>query len=342
MSAPRTTTLGMALAAALLACAHAPPRVPAVPDVAWPAPPAAPRARLAAVIPDPAAPPARRSRWRAIVDVVAGVDRAERKQGWLARPFGVAAAADGSIAVADPDAPAVLRVDARGAIERVSCPGIAWESPMAVAFAEDGALYVADAGRAAIVRVGPGRGCAVLGAGAFERPTGIALGADRLFVVDPPRHRVTALARDGRVLAHFGTEGSGPGELRFPTGIARAPDGTLLVVDALNFRVARFSPDGRWAGAFGERGDEGAAFARPKAIAVDEGGRIYVSDAQRDLVLVHAADGTFEYALGESGSAPGALALPAGVAVSGGRLHVADSHNHRVQVFTLLEVGGTP
>jgi DNA-binding beta-propeller fold protein YncE len=329
-------TLAIAAAALVASCAHAPPRPSALPEVVWPTPPAAARVRLAALLPDPGAPAPRRSLWRAVVHLLAGTDPDERPTSWLERPFGVAAAADGSFVVADPDGPAVLRVDPGGAVARVTCRALEWEAPMAAALAPDGAVYVADAGRAAIVRVDAAGACRVLGAGVLERPTGIAVGADRLFVVDPPRHRITVLSLEGEILARWGARGTGPGELNFPTGIARAADGTLLVVDALNFRVARFSPEGRWLAAFGEAGDTGGALARPKAIAVDEAGRIYVSDAQRDLVLVYGPEGNFDYALGTGGSEPGALALPAGVAAAGGRLYVADSHNHRVQVFRIL------
>jgi sugar lactone lactonase YvrE len=328
-------------AAGVGACAHAPaaPTPPA--EVIWPAPPDRPRVRLAAEFPDPSAPPPRRSRFRAFIDFVAGVSRADRAAaGRLARPFGVAALPDGSFLVADPDLPAVLRVDGRGTAAPIACAGREWDSPMAVASAADGAVLVADGGSGQIVRVSADGKCGGLGAGLLERPTGIAAAPDRIFVVDPPRHQVVVLSPEGRELARWGSLGDGDGQLHFPTAIARAPDGTLLVVDALNFRIARFASDGAWLGAFGAAGDAGAAFARPKGIAVDAAGTIYVSDAQRDVVLVFGADGSFECALGAAGSERGRLALPAGVAVGTGRLYVADSHNHRVQVFDMM--GGAP
>jgi DNA-binding beta-propeller fold protein YncE len=288
------------------------------------------------VIPDPDAPP-RRSFWRALGDAIAGIDPRERSAEVLVRPFGIAIAPDGAVIVADPDAPGVLRVDADGALVPIACRGRDWGAPMAVVAGEGGSLLVADAGAAEIVVVPPDRRCRVLGAGALERPTGVAAASGgRVMVVDPPRHQVVVLSPGGEVVARFGRAGEGEGEFNFPTAIARAPDGTYVVVDALNFRVVRLAEDGRWLGTFGSAGTEGGGLGRPKGVAVDEAGRVYVSDAHRDLVLVFGAGGEFEYALGASGTDPGAFSLPAGVAVRGGRLLVADSHNRRIQAFEIL------
>jgi DNA-binding beta-propeller fold protein YncE len=334
----RLAALPLLLALAL-ACAHAGTAPHALPEVLWPAPPAAPLVQLAALFPDPSRPAEERPGWRRVLDAIAGIERTEADAAWVVRPFGVAATAAGELVIADPDGPGVVRVDAAGRAERVACRGREWNAPIAVAVSGE-ALLVADAGAGEIVRIARDGRCERLGAGAFERPTGVAVAGDRIWVVDPPRHAVVALSASGAVVARVGALGEGPGQLHFPTAIAAAPDGTLLVVDALNFRVVRLDGEGRFLGAFGKAGDEGGDFARPKGVAADASGRIFVSDAQRDLVLVFAADGAFQCALGASGSTPGALLLPAGLAVAGGRLLVADSHNRRVQVFELL--GGRP
>jgi sugar lactone lactonase YvrE len=340
--APRTRLALLLAPLAAAACAHAQRAAPPLPDVVWPEAPEAPRVRLAALFPDPSAPAPSRSRLRALLDLVAGVDEEQRRREgtWLARPFGVAALADGSFAIADPDLPAVLRVGPRGAVARVTCAGREWSAPMAAAAGPDGALWIADGGSGEVVRVAPDGRCRAVGAGALERPTGLVVEADRLLVVDPPRHEVVALGLDGAVLGRFGGLGDGAGQLHFPVAIARTPDGALLVVDALNFRVARFAADGTWLGAFGAAGQSDGELARPKGIAVDPEGRIYVSDAQRDEVLVYSPGGAFEAALSRGGEEPGQLTMPAGLAVAGRRLFVADSQNHRVQVFEIL--GGRP
>jgi len=331
----RTTSLGLLLSTALAAasCAHAPPAPAPAPAATWPDS-GPPRLRWAGEFPDPSIrrePPL----WRRVLDAVVGLEeQGDSGRSALVRPFGVAAAGE-KLLVADPDGRRVLSVDFRtGAEEEIRCPK-EWASPMAAAEA-GGAVYVADAGAGLLVAVRGGR-CTEIGAGLMERPAAIAASGGRLYVVDPPRHAVLVFAPGGELLSRFGSRGSEEGEVNFPTAIAAAPDGSLWVVDALNFRVSHFTADGKPLSSFGAPGDEKGEFSRPKAVAVDGRGRLYVSDAQRDAVLVFGPDGQFQYSFGETGSDPGQLSLPAGVAVAGDRVFVADSYNHRVQQFAMVE-----
>jgi hypothetical protein len=332
----RTHIAAVALLGAI-ACAHAGPPAPTTPaaEVAWPLPPAAPRLRLVALLPSPDAPPPKRSFWQRVADAITGTDPGERDERRLVRPFGVTASEDGTVFVADPDLPGVLRVDPAGTLEPVACRERSWSAPMAVAVGAAGELFVADGGAAEVVVVPPDHRCRAIGGGQLERPTGVALVAGRVVVADPPRHQLVAFSPDGALLARWGSEGDGDDQLHFPTAVA-TEGASVLVVDALNFRIVRVSAEGRAAPAFGAAGDEGGALARPKGVAVDAEGRIYVTDAQRDLVLVYDSRGAFEYAAGASGAEPGAFQHPAGVAVVRDRLYVADSHNARIQVFQIL------
>lgn len=302
----------------------------------FPEPPAPALARFEGSHPDPRAPAPDVPFSTRLAEVVFGVAPvAADAEPLLVRPFGVAVDAT-SLLVADPDGARVVRLPLDGGpAEQLSCADHAFRAPMAVLPLPDGALLVADAGAALLVRIERDGRCTKLGAGLFERPTGLALLGARLFVVDPPRHAVIELDPAGRELARFGARGEGPAELNFPTGIAAAPDGTLLVVDALNFRLSRFRPDGTFLAAFGAPGDGGGSFGRPKCVAVDAAGRLYVSDAQHDVVLAFEANGVFLAAIGSGGALPGSLAMPAGVAIRDNTLYVADSLAHRVQRYSL-------
>jgi sugar lactone lactonase YvrE len=331
------------LAAALLlaGCGHAAAASAAVMGPvpsAWPPPPAAARARLVSILPDPHAPPRPQAWWRTAFEWITGASLAKGEADGLDRPFGVALAADGAPVVADPDAGSVSRLTPAGATEPLGCSKSEWSAPMALSFGPDGSLFVADAGLAAIVKV-RGKECSLLGLGELERPTGVALFGDRVIVADPPRHQLVVLSIDGKVLSRWGAQGAGEGQFAFPTSVAAASD-SLVVTDALNFRVVRMDTDGRWISAFGSSGDGAGHFERPKGIALDAEGRVYVSDAQRDLVLVFSSGGEFEYSIGEPGEGPGQFALPAGLAIVKDRLYVADSQNRRIQVFELI--GGPP
>lgn len=335
-----TRHLASLLASGLLleACAHPAPAPYAGPRPEWPPPPAAPRARWAGDIPGERFRPAERSWLARAADSVLGIERDE--QGALfTRPFGVTIDGD-RLLVADPDAPAVLAlVPARGRVERIACPDRPWTNPMALAVGPDRTLFVADAGAATVVRIGPGSGCTALGTGKLERPTGVAVAAGRVYVVDTPRHEVVVFSPEGPEIGRFGGRGEAPGKLNYPTAIAAWRD-ALLVVDALNFRVARYTLDGVFVTAFGEAGGAGGGFVRPKAVAAGGNDAIYVSDAQRDMVLVFAWDGVFQYAIGGDEPGPGQLAHPAGLAVDGDVLYVADSQNRRLQAYQIL--GGRP
>ena len=66
-------------------------------------------------------------------------------------------------------------------------------------------------------------------------------------------------------------------------------------------------------------------------------GTLYVVDFQGNRVQRFTTDGACLGALGGAGREPGRLATPRGVAVTfepaGHRLYIADTNNHRVQVF---------
>lgn len=115
----------------------------------------------------------------------------------------------------------------------------------------------------------------------------------------------------------------------------------LMVVPSIGERL--FGPTGPYsledeAGA----GTEGGQFNAPRGIAVAEDGTTYVVDAGNNRVQVFDPSGDFVQAFGSQGSEPGQLASfpgsgqggPGGIAVTGDRVYVADTWNHRIQVFS--------
>lgn len=111
------------------------------------------------------------------------------------------------------------------------------------------------------------------------------------------------------------------GSLRFPTGLARAADGSLLVADAGNERIVRVSPGGATttlASTTGADGSIAVAFGQPQDVAVAADGAI----------IVTAAGSTWRIA----GRQATLLANVGGraLAVDGERVLVADSGGARV------------
>jgi len=103
-----------------------------------------------------------------------------------------------------------------------------------------------------------GKGLQILGAGAAQtkRFDGAVTNAQfraarepatgRLFVSDGARHRILVFDENGRYQRSFGTEGSRPGEFRFPNEIVFDESGQLLVANTKWPAIDVYSPDGRY------------------------------------------------------------------------------------------------
>lgn len=66
----------------------------------------------------------------------------------------------------------------------------------------------------------------------------------RLYVLDGQGKRVLVYDSTGRHVRTLGSEGSGPGELQGPSGLALGADGAVRVLDTGNRRLQLFGPDG--------------------------------------------------------------------------------------------------
>lgn len=255
----------------------------------------------------------------------------------LYRPTGVALAADGRLAVADPGRRSVRVYSAPGQAHRKLQGALRY--PVALAFVGE-LLVVADAETASL------HGFDAQGAEvplpwtlpALGRPAGLAvdLPRRRLLVSDAVQHCVHVVSLDGAAPRRFGGRGAGPGELNFPGALAVDGSGQVYVNDAMNFRVQVFSPELEPRLAFGGPGDGPGSLSRAKGIAVDADGVIYVVEGYFDVVQAFDGQGQLLGVFGGNGTGPGRFWLPAGAAIDAGhRLYVADTWNERVQVFAL-------
>ncbi len=171
---------------------------------------------------------------------------------WEARfrhPFGVAAAPDGSVVVADTFSNTVRRVDADGTVTTLA-----------------GGPY--------------GQGDLQVGEVTFRRPEAVVVGLDgTVYVADTGNDRVVSIDPSGQARTVAGRRSLGlppapAPDLRWPTSLALAGAGTLYITDAASNVVRRVS-----------RGGTSTVFARepawrPVALSLFADGRVLVAEAQ--------------------------------------------------------------
>ena len=260
------------------------------------------------------------SDWQATVAVLAGdgVRGSIDGVGTRARfsePFGIAAAPDGTIFVADAGHSHLIR--------RISPDGHVSTLAGSVRGFADGAGSRA----------------------AFSTPSGLALAADgSLYLADTGNHAIRRITRDGDVstLAGDGTPGyvDGPAhQARFngPIGLAVAPDGRIVVADSYNDRIRVIDPSGAvstLAGS-GRPGAEdgvadGASFDTPTGIAIDARGVLLVADTGNDIVRTIDRNG---HVTTPSWTQRVSFFRPLGIAIGpDGELFVADEAGRIVAV----------
>lgn len=170
------------------------------------------------------------------------------------------------------------------------------------------------------------------GEGSMKKPMATAVIDRRIYVSDTGNQRVQVFDYNGSPLFKFGSSGEGPGQFRFPYGIAGTPDGRVLVADLYNGSVSIFDAQGQFQGYFAEADPKQDVFEGPAGLYVS-GNRVYVSDVRKNRIMVFDLNGQNILEFGDKGSNDGQFASPNAVIVGGGRIYVSDTGNDRIQVF---------
>lgn len=208
----------------------------------------------------------------------------------------------------------------------------------------------------------------------FAFPGGVAIdSAGDIYVADQSNNRVrkitvatgvvTTVAGTGA--AAFSGDGGGAtsASLKGPYGIAVDSADNIYVADMNNHRIRKITVAtgvittvaGNGVNDFA--GDGGPATAAslsiPSGIAFDGAGNMYVADQGNarvrrvtlatGIISTVAGNGTVGFA-GDGGPATSAsLSNPTSIAIDGaGHIYIADTTNHRVRMFTLVDVPGAP
>ncbi|PWU15841.1 MAG: hypothetical protein C5B50_14790 [Verrucomicrobia bacterium] len=208
-----------------------------------------------------------------------------------------------------------------------------------------------------------------VGVGQFNKPRSVAIDReDNLYVADMTG-RVQKFSSSGAFLLSWQMPQTDLGK---PKGMCRDSDGNIIVLEPHYQRVNHFSPDGKLVAQWGQRGTGPGQFMLPRAVAVNSRGEMFVSEygenervqkfdlqttkVTKDTKSPEQASANTQHAirntqhvsppspaprpspllsLGHPGTGPGEFNRAEGICVdSEDRLYVADSCNHRIQIFS--------
>jgi DNA-binding beta-propeller fold protein YncE len=112
-------------------------------------------------------------------------------------------------------------------------------------------------------------------AGPFNHPTEMIRHSNGdIYVTDGYRNaRVHRFTADGRLVASWGTPGSGPGQFHLPHSIAYDDSGKLYVADRSNKRIQMFTPEGQYLG-------EWTGMGGPNDISRGRDGNFYIAEQE--------------------------------------------------------------
>ncbi|MDH5766532.1 MAG: NHL repeat-containing protein [Gammaproteobacteria bacterium] len=157
----------------------------------------------------------------------------------------------------------------------------------------------------------------------------------RIYVTGNKTHNVMVYGSNGKLLHHWGGEGSAKSLFRYPATAALSDRGLLYIVDVLNTRVQAFDEKGKHVINVGGWGVLQGQLFRPKGVALDSSGNIYVGDSYMGVIQVFDSNHRFSHVLGDGGDVK-TFSTPAGIFVDArNRLYVAEMLENQVSVYQL-------
>ena len=170
--------------------------------------------------------------------------------------------------------------------------------------------------------------------GQFNKPRSVALDRDdNLYVVDMTG-RVQKFSSQGAFLNSWRMPDTDLGK---PKGMCMDTRGNIVLVEPHYQRVNHFAPDGTLVEQWGRAVTNGGDLVLPRAVAINSLGEAFLSEYTTvDRVQGFTANGREPFVrFGTPGDRDGQFNRPEGLAFGpDDRLYVADSCNHRIQIFS--------
>ncbi len=148
-------------------------------------------------------------------------------------------------------------------------------------------------------------------------------------------------------IVEAGGQGTGKGEMMWPSGIDMGPNGNVYISDEYMNHVNIFADGGDFLGSWGASGSAEGQLGGPTGIRFDADGNVYVAESKNNRIQKFTADGEYLGGWGEAGDGAGQFSMPYGLHIDRhGDVFVADWGNDRIQKFTpdgefLLQFGSS-
>jgi ABC-type Fe3+ transport system permease subunit/DNA-binding beta-propeller fold protein YncE len=172
------------------------------------------------------------------------------------------------------------------------------------------------------------------GVGEFNKPRSVAVDRqDNLYVVDMTG-RVQKFSPEGKFLLSWQMPQTDLGK---PKGMCCDKEGNIVVLEPHYQRVNHFSPEGKLIAQWGSHGTNAGQLTLPRCVAVNSHNDVLVAEYTLvDRVQTFSARGQkLIHCFGQAGEKNGEFNRPEGMDVDDkDRMYVADSCNHRIQVFS--------
>ena len=165
-------------------------------------------------------------------------------------------------------------------------------------------------------------------------PRDIAFDAQgNLWVTDTGDSRIQVYTKQGQFVKTVGTKGSGPGQFSEPVGIDIGSDGSVYVADMYNGRVEILDASGAYKGEFKVDGWGGQDVADKPYLRVLKDGRIALSLPGKNQVSVYDTKGNLITVLADPADP---MKLPYGIAeTADGKLWIAEGGTGRLRLWTV-------
>ncbi len=208
-------------------------------------------------------------------------------------------------------------------------PGTTIRTPARIAVGSDGTIYVSDP--EANLVTGEHAGVRVIELTGLDRPLGIAVSGNKLYVGNGGHHNVEVYDLTSRKLI------GALGAVDMPNAISVAPDGVVYVADSTK-DVVRVFEGGHWSMDLGGTGTGAGQLRFPVAVAADAT-RVVVGDQANHRLQVFDRAGKFVRSIGDEATSAengfcGHFNRVQGIALSGDTIYVLDAYHGHVVVLS--------